>query len=331
MADSALYYPYIDVPESPSLLRVLLYWDTLGSLIPEGAVVKPWTRELIASGLVEPIRPSRYVDASTLVADVDCLLDADLLRPSLAPPFFLHIEKTNRWMLELLRERGLATWAPDVRPDRPGKGWIAVDGNIGALYVAYLVSYICAHGGLDMEPITDQEVNFEALAGSGSLSTATGLDRLRAATLDQVLPTPISDVPIIELVDFKDKHRELLRELRRETESHVLDCARERDPEIRRRMCGQFSRELADRARETERRMSERRWSIRRGVIALIAGGAAAASPIAGGQPEVAVATGAAPLLIDWLRSRFSGTNLDSAAMYAVLAQRRFGSTGDDQ
>jgi hypothetical protein len=324
MADSALYFPYINVPERPSLTRVLLYWDTLGSIIPEGAELDSWTQGLVDAELVTPVRPSEYIDSSTLLSDLERLLDAGLARRRTSvPPFYLHIEKTNRWALEMLRERGLATWSSGQTDGRQ-PGWIRVDGEVGALYVAYLACYICQMSGLMMEPITDQALILETVSGVDSVATAMSLDHLRGAVLQGVLPSPRDGVTTAELVEFKRTHGALLKDLRTEVENHVLECAREPDPELRRRMCAQYPRRLSERAEEAERRMHERRWSTKRAVIALIAGSAAAAGPIASGEPGVALAAGAAPALIDWLQARFRPVTHDRVAVYAVLARDRF-------
>lgn len=34
MSDKVLYFPYIDVPQSAWLTRMLLYWDTVGLSCP---------------------------------------------------------------------------------------------------------------------------------------------------------------------------------------------------------------------------------------------------------------------------------------------------------
>jgi hypothetical protein len=61
-ARPALYFPYIEVPDSPSLTRVLLYWDQLRSIVPLGRRGRPRLSdrlsELISLGLVEPVDPA---------------------------------------------------------------------------------------------------------------------------------------------------------------------------------------------------------------------------------------------------------------------------------
>jgi hypothetical protein len=35
MADAVIYFPYIRVPDNEWFTRVLLYWDQLGTIVPE--------------------------------------------------------------------------------------------------------------------------------------------------------------------------------------------------------------------------------------------------------------------------------------------------------
>lgn len=61
MRDAALYFPYIEVPDHPSLTRVLLYWDRLGSIVPPVALSARMS-ELISTELVERVEPGMYLN-----------------------------------------------------------------------------------------------------------------------------------------------------------------------------------------------------------------------------------------------------------------------------
>lgn len=206
MADSALYFPYIEVPEDISVLRVLLYWDTLGAIVPARIRTGSWTEELIEAELVEPIRPGGHVSTSIVLQDLEELLDATPVERAPAAPFFIHKEKTNLDVIELLDERGLLTSSPPAsHRGRYSGDWIAVEGNSAALYMAYLALRISQNHDLKMEPITDQARYFEAVSGAGSLSTVASLDHLRGAVLRGVLPAPNESISLKELVKFKER------------------------------------------------------------------------------------------------------------------------------
>jgi hypothetical protein len=95
MAKSALYYPYIHLPETGALNAVLLYWDDLAAIIPKAVSPSGYTSELVSEGLVTPIAPSDYVnlyDREFLDGFAGLLDDLSAnSRPS--PPMFVHADK----------------------------------------------------------------------------------------------------------------------------------------------------------------------------------------------------------------------------------------------
>jgi hypothetical protein len=62
MPHSALYFPYIEVPDKPSLTRVLLYWDQLETIAP-WAIPDLGERmeDLIDCGLVKRVEPEEHL------------------------------------------------------------------------------------------------------------------------------------------------------------------------------------------------------------------------------------------------------------------------------
>ena len=60
--DTALYFPYVRVPQTPWFTQVLLYWDRAASIVPyslrdqEGAL-DPYMHELAGEGLLEYVEP----------------------------------------------------------------------------------------------------------------------------------------------------------------------------------------------------------------------------------------------------------------------------------
>jgi len=332
MSDSALYFPYIEIPQRQSLWSVLLYWDTLGSIIPEGidSDLGEWTRRLIDAELVTPIDPQRYIGYRSYrnrFADGFAeLLDRlpDQWPP--APPVFIHVRKGDRIAWELLAERGLAQQARRTARHGFGQDWIAVEGRTGALYMAYLATYLAQIPDLDMEPITDQSRYFEAIGGPATFTTARTFDAMRASVLRDVLPAPLGDVDPWQLAKFKEAHRPLLLLFRRAVEQAVLRCAREPDQKLRLRLAREEVRELRDQADEVRRKLEERRWPTAEGSMCAVLGGLPGViGGLATGKPGLAVAAGTTPLLIDFVRSRFSDPVKDApAAAYAVLAREAF-------
>lgn len=65
MAENVLYFPYIRVPDNDWFQRVLLYWDSVGSIVPYEYINNPdrlgsHMQSLLIEGLVKQIIPGQY-------------------------------------------------------------------------------------------------------------------------------------------------------------------------------------------------------------------------------------------------------------------------------
>jgi len=333
MSDSALYYPYIDVPETGSLNAVLLYWDRLGAIVPRPISPNSFTRELVEAGLVVPVAPGDFLgpQRAEFVAGFHELLDVVPSSAHPAAPIFIHVDKGFDEIWEMLRARGLATRSPaDSRAWRGSRGWVCVEGRAGSLYMAYLASWLGSLPQVDMEPITDQRRLFAAMGGSaGTHGDMTRFDETRGALLEQILPSPARLIRPHELLAFKERHQPLLKGLRRQVEEIVLKCAQEPDPYIYGRLLRAGQDELVDAVDEVRRRLAERRWPTAAGTFcAVLSGLPGVAGGVAAGKPAVGATAGVVPLMIDFVRTRLSDplATAPPAATYAVLAQDEFGS-----
>lgn len=176
-----------------------------------------------------------------------------------------------------------------------------------------------------MEPITDQHQLLAAMLAMPVASLGQVLDNLRGTILEGVLPTPHRDLSVSEVVNFKEKHRELLRTFRRQVESKALTCAQEPDLELRVRLAREANAELKVQRDEIDRKMKEVRWPTSDGALcAILMGAPAAAGGLATGKPAL-TATGLVPLVVEAVRRQFGDRGLtDQPAIYAALAMRDF-------
>ena len=336
MADAALYFPYINVPDSPALARVLLYWDHVGSIMPDPAVLDPndltiRTRELLESGLVRAfVVRSEWFDEE-FEGGFFQLLDSEglLVKPFLAETTRTYFSKMTGAIWAGLLERGLA----QGEFDKHGF-WGAVDKRAAALYLAYLAGYVTAGyvaAGKKVEPITDQRAYFRDPRDAGSpLDTALLFDQMRGAVLHDVLPAPLEPVPPHELASFKQKHSDLLRDFRRTIEAQLIQCAREDDPELRRRMIEQLRDDTTDGVDEIASRLRERHWQPALGLLCVaLAGAPAVAETAITGNPFPASSAVMAPAA-ELLRKALTGPptrgslSTDAPLAYAALAREAF-------
>jgi hypothetical protein len=133
VADAALYFPYIEVPDSPALARVLLYWDELGSIIPRRlgpTELTRRTRELVDTGLVRPLDPGGYWRELEGFTEEFLALVEGIDGPAVAP-VWVHRDKGTGRIRDELIGRELARTAHE-------RHWVRVDGRVAAIFMASL-------------------------------------------------------------------------------------------------------------------------------------------------------------------------------------------------
>jgi hypothetical protein len=354
MADRALYFPYMRVPDSPALTRVLLYWDELGVIWP-AAAPPPRTermKALVGSGLVVQVDLGRLQDPWKPYSEFLRLLqDSGIARDlwnRTAPGergepvvsenemeefpaafadessrvFQIHVAKSPD---EFSLWSQIEAWG-GARPAETAD-WMLVERRVGLLYLAVLAAHVGRAEG--MAPITDRGQLLSRMGvGRGGLTTLELFDRMRGAVIRDALPAPSDPVSVRDLVAFKERHRELLRSFRRYVERELVECARERDEDLRSMMLVELASEIRDRVAELHAKMSERRWPTVPGLLCAAVSSAPAAFQAATGSDAIAAASVATTALAEVMRSALTGplAAIEGSPMaYAALAQQEFG------
>jgi hypothetical protein len=326
MADAALYYPYIEVPGSATLTRVLLYWDELGTIVPAGIGNDPLgerTRELVRAGLVRPVSPGRYWQELEGFAEGFLRLIQPVQgRLRGGDGVLIHRDKATGMLWGELQRRRLA------RESRRQEGWYYVEPGVGALFMAYLAARLSQVSSLQMEPITDQREYFRDAGGAPEpMDTALLFDHMRGAVLDGVLPSPREHVGPRELAQFKAEHWDALGSFRRLVESRLLECARESQPEIRVRMVAQVKADIEDGVADIGDRLRHQRWTPATGTLCVAIAAAPAVIETAVTRNPFPASGAAAARLAELLRQTLMGgrQKIPGAPLaYAALAQQRF-------
>lgn len=335
MTDAAVYFPYIEVPESPSLTRVLLYWDSLASIVPEGVTVSDRMSTLVDLQLVELLDPGfheRFVHGNQFRGRLGPLLD-HLPERGLVPPrrtgpnsARISVGKGTWSIWAELEERGLVRIPEETR--RRHRGWVHAHRDFASLYMALLAATLGEMGDVRRVPVTDQPAYFRLLEKGAGPTIDASIDRVRAGVLRHVLPAPDRPVDPADVATFKAEYGDALRRLRRHVEAEVLECAREPDLEWRRRRVEQAATELASETEEVRRRMDEWRWpSLKDSLCAVALGVPAIAAAVGTGHPGLAP-TGAVPLIVEVVKAAFDNDYENEPLFYAALSQQRFGSPG---
>jgi hypothetical protein len=341
MADSVLYFPSIRVPETEWFTRVLLYWDSVGTIVPteylhDPQFLRPYTAGLRDYGLLKTVTPEvgvvwevpnyyesflRLVDSLGLGKDHIALADRQTVR--------IHVDKIGHGLASALVERGLGTHLSGQEWD----AWFEVEKHTGNLLMAYLAAILGQKQEQRMDPITDSADCLEAFTrlplGDGVVESR--LYPIRTEILAELLPAPKEPVLPGKLAEFKGRYRDLLTGFRTAVEERVISAAAIEDPELRARSVDLMKRELKGQLEEITRRMQEHSWH-RIGfgtLLAVVAGGVGlAGAAVTGGTLAIGgTSLGLVSAVYDAFRgARRPGDLLARPMAYAALAHRELGS-----
>jgi hypothetical protein len=289
--DTALYFPYMRVPQSAWFTRVLLYWEQAATIVPDSMRgrdehVDQYMRDLADAKLLRllPPRPGGKVRRNDFDRTFLSLVDA---RESTVPAATvrIHTDKLSHGLFEALKERGLARDVGNVH-------WWEVETGTANLFMAYLASVMSA-AEPGMLPVTDLKVAIETLAG--------GTDS-RSQLVMEALPAPSAAVSPSELVAFKDKNAQRLLRCRRFLDGKLAELAAIEDDYLHEVRRAALTQEIEDEVENLKEQMNKRKWPrvVLVGVGGVVASGLAGAAALAAGGTPLAlglgVAAGIAPL-----------------------------------
>jgi hypothetical protein len=329
--ETALYFPYIRVPQTFWFTQVLLYWDRAASIAPYGmryeGPLGPYMAELIGTHLIDLLNPDDafYDDGDAYNEQFLQLLNAHA-PPATSPELWrwekIHREKASELIFSELMDRGLA------RPVEHEYEWCLVEETTAGLYMTYLVGAICSKKEGHF-PVTDEK-QLRALFGPVAAGTASMLQELRYAAITQALPMPSRLVDPSELASFKAKNGEKLHRLRRYLNEQLIAVAKIDDDFERDVKIDAVLAEIADDVAELRERMSRRNWprTVLLGVGGVFAPTASTAGVIAAGGNALGLGLGIAGGIMGTALSVAQGAEMlraqrsveRSPLAYAVLA-----------
>jgi Family of unknown function (DUF6236) len=334
VAEGVLYFPYISVPQNAWFARVLLYWDEVGSIVPEPHAtdlsrVSTFMRDLVEADLVRPIVPEEY--DSRLGRAMGPFLDFVDSDPEIAARakagfgsqpatrggsepgtvVRIHQGKFGYVLAGRLQERRLARPAGDGRRRRE---WLEVESRTASAYMAYLSATLGSLEDVEMDPITDTLASLQPFAPTEAADPLALAAELRMGVLEAVLPGPADDISVADLVSFKERYGDLLSRFRRHIEERLLDVALVPDAGAREAKLGFLKAELEDELGEIQGKMRPRWPQLVFGTLCSVVG---AAIPVG-----AALATGALPVAGAAL------PGLMNAVYTAQAAVRSSGETG---
>lgn len=323
MIEQVLYYPYIRVPQSDWFTRVLLYWDSVGSIVPEQYVwnpeqLGPYMQKLSAEGLVTWILPKNHIhrvpnfEEAFIDFAAEYKRKYDRSKRSLRAmhTYKVHFEKVDR-VAKRLCELGLASKA-----DPP---WYKIEAGLASIFMAYLASALGKLPEINAKPITDTVSQLEIFQTK---------DVTRTIILDRLLPAPNLDVSPAEIARFKSAHRQYLIKFRNHIEQFILQVAAVPDSNVRKDMITRFLTNAQDDIEGIVDLMKSRGWtkvSLGRLLSYAVAATTLTDAVLSGGLVSIlAAAFGVGSTAYTTYQDmRLPGGFGDSCIAYAALARKK--------
>jgi hypothetical protein len=236
MPQSILYYPTINIKNTPWLRSAALYWDQVCSIVPDAQYYQfsPEILYMTERGQYRPIYPqdflvSQYADAFS----VEVLRRLNRvyyqarrkreisLRRAVTSDFTnsvkLHQAKIPYNTLKQMLESGFVRLSDE-------EGWLEADSRTAGIYMKTLAEYIVRFDEHDIVTGTDRKTNFDSLYHRTGLRKYSHLFEL---SLVDILPIPAPDVGFEAILDFKERRRTELEDLHRvihELERNLSHC-----------------------------------------------------------------------------------------------------------
>jgi hypothetical protein len=293
MRQGALYYPYIQVPESAWFTRALLYWDEVASIVPYEMMgdperMSPYMRDLMSNGLLRAMHPDSVLDGSFGDRFIEYIMSMsppqlrrrqDLFAQGETTP--IHRAKFTWRLFSDLGRLGLASSRIHQRGD-----WFHVETCSANELMAGIALSMCDPSSFPLTvdgqevqwlPTTDREDAAEALlAGHISNQSSSGgrlrrllrgqsaTEDLRLELLSQLLPVPDGAVEVGDLLQFRIRHGDLLPTCRRYIEEHIDAAATIDDEDMRARY---MDRLLQEADQMLEQAAAYQRETFRRTIV----------------------------------------------------------------
>ncbi len=218
--ESILYYPYINLPPTDWTLRTLLYYESVGSIVPYQYFYEPeknyepFMLELVRNELVVPVNPMDVLRNPRKVTQpfldfVNSKPYTNRLKLIKRKSFVrIHFQKFEEGVFFKLEQLKLA------KRDPTDWQWVYVEKATAGYLMTYLTFILSKK--LKMTPTTDKYKKRFSLGNSRP-------DRKKRDTiLEKLIPFP-QEINFDKVLNFKEKHRKELKIFKNKIEQLVLD------------------------------------------------------------------------------------------------------------
>lgn len=230
--ETALCYPYIDINDADLIKTSALYWDEVQTIVPDDEIQKGhkiYNTEISIEAEKEGFLKARIVNATDevllqagteVIEDIDQtpqILDkiAKIIRTPVRPqkrkrPKFstIHIEKFNPITLLHLKDK-LDRANITITPKDSNCDELIVPTPFADMYMSRLASIIATKDGT--VPLTNESLWQDAVIDRYiDYSEELKLNQSQLAKLSLQTISIAPDVPLIDVIKFRNKHRDML-------------------------------------------------------------------------------------------------------------------------
>jgi hypothetical protein len=245
MANNALYFPYIDLPQNRFTNTALPYWDKIITITPWGTEFELKAENendlLIRGGAVKPIHPEEYsYQYPNFGRNFTKLIDG------------IHLERLypKGWAATADAEKTASrvhtakVLTPDlcrtllerrllIEPEGP---WLLVEPITADLFMHYLSQCLAQDASLDCFPVTDEPFDPRKIAARDVSKKPHTDDHFRI--LDRLLPTTADLLSAKQILEIRGRHHKTRLNFRESIETFIneelsqIPNARDRDAQI---------------------------------------------------------------------------------------------------
>lgn len=274
MNRNAIYFPYIRVPQAEWFTRVLLYWDTVSSIVPSEYVEDPsklgkYMYGLVQEGLVKSIAPVDYIykipnftePFIEYVDNPNYPIPRGSIKSGRVNTFRIHMEKLDT-IGDELSDRGLAK-----KLDWP---WYDIEVFTANQFMAYLAATLGKLPDIESEPITDNSRSLYSFVPQyyQESKIASEIEEARFIILEEILPGPRDRINPRKLAGFKEEYNDELTNFQNSIESFLISAAAIENPLKRSKSIKEFVNRTEKDVNDLSKKMQSMGWrNITKGQI----------------------------------------------------------------
>lgn len=268
-----LYYPHIYQISDNWLRQALLYWDEIGSIVPQSYEEKEsYTNELAFlkdQGIFRPFRTDivhEKEESANFVNEIKDITLSDEFKKKVGKEservfnFQIYREKVHYYVFEFLKDTGLAK--------KGNSDWFSFEVNTGLLYMSLLAKYLASKNTESSTICGTDLAEYEHLT-FGAKSNSASSEGLKLKFLE-LLPVPTENVAFQDIVQFKKTRREELLSFRKvilDVQTKLQNCE---DKYSATEVLTGFSEEMEIEQLRLRRLLDENRISFAAGTIETI-------------------------------------------------------------